>query len=196
MFHILIFQSNYRKSSAVTGLSRILLQDPNSNVRSSNWCITCALSESLVDLEVKTNIIHLELDLLQTWTLSFVREHHGPCLCKFLPPEKSICCLINSWNWMEYAYLLFKNIGPMLLDIWFNFQVALCGVKSWTWWSSWVPSNSGEWFCDYSDSHFIPTRLDFWVSSLLAFGIHSLMRQSIKGYCLKPTCEQFLTILH
>ena len=36
-----------------------------------------------------------------------------------------------------------RSIWTMLSDIGFEFWVALCGARSWTWWSLWVPSNSG-----------------------------------------------------
>lgn len=41
---------------------------------------------------------------------------------------------------IEYS----SSVWTMHLDAWFKFQVSLYGIKSWTQWSLWVPSNSGS----------------------------------------------------
>ena len=45
-------------------------------------------------------------------------------------------------SWLQACWCS-RSVCTMVLDIWFNFQVALCGAKSWTQWFSWVPSSSG-----------------------------------------------------
>lgn len=113
------------------------------------------------------------------WSLAL--SDKSSCLC--------YCLVVGPWNGLPRAMVTLsscwhsRSVGTMPVNIGFEFWVDLCGDRSWTWWSLWIPSNS-------EDSMLLKTSLnssidqfttvnDFKISSykmsivLWAYRIHS-----------------------
>ena len=100
----------------------------------------------------------------QVFFLAFVHKNELPCiwawacLCSPSMVVKEVSGyqekvlhqrMIRHWKRLGRAVVTApscqssRSVWTRLPDLWPDFWVVLCGARSWTWWSLWVPSNRG-----------------------------------------------------